>query len=117
MPSAGAPSVAGQGIPFLSRAPWGSPCSNRAPSCGYRNPDNDTRPWCFVWSGDRLSWEYCLLAQCQAPTRTALWDPPVYQNRPVYQDPPVYQDHPLPPLSSAHPRMDFPDLSSILLDR
>lgn len=105
MPSAGAPSVAGQGIPFLSRAPWGSPCSNRAPSCGYRNPDNDTRPWCFVWSGDRLSWEYCLLAQCQAPTRTALWAPP------------VYQDHPLPSLSSAHPRIDYPDLSSIAYDR
>nr|XP_055181689.1 coagulation factor XII isoform X4 [Nyctereutes procyonoides] len=32
-----------------------------------RNPDNDTRPWCFVRSGDRLSWEYCRLARCQAP--------------------------------------------------
>ncbi|XP_036742907.2 coagulation factor XII [Manis pentadactyla] len=35
-----------------------------------RNPDNDTRPWCFVWSGNRLSWEYCRLAQCQAPAPT-----------------------------------------------
>ncbi|XP_013011708.1 coagulation factor XII [Cavia porcellus] len=32
-----------------------------------RNPDNDTRPWCFVWMGNRLSWEYCDLAQCQYP--------------------------------------------------
>ncbi|KAM5299469.1 coagulation factor XII [Ctenodactylus gundi] len=33
-----------------------------------RNPDNDTRPWCFIWSGNRLSWEYCDLEQChQAP--------------------------------------------------
>ncbi|GAB1298228.1 Coagulation factor XII [Apodemus speciosus] len=35
-----------------------------------RNPDNDTRPWCFIWSGDRLSWEYCDLEQCQTPTLT-----------------------------------------------
>ncbi|XP_066197560.1 coagulation factor XII isoform X1 [Saccopteryx leptura] len=43
-----------------------------------RNPDNDTRPWCFVWNGDRLSWEYCRLAQCQAPTLAApsSWPPP-----------------------------------------
>nr|XP_025148709.1 coagulation factor XII isoform X5 [Bubalus bubalis]XP_025148711.1 coagulation factor XII isoform X5 [Bubalus bubalis] len=31
-----------------------------------RNPDNDTRPWCFIWKGDRLSWNYCRLAPCQA---------------------------------------------------
>nr|KAF6348417.1 coagulation factor XII [Myotis myotis] len=36
-----------------------------------RNPDNDTQPWCFVWSGNRLSWEYCDLARCQAPTLSA----------------------------------------------
>ncbi|XP_054424000.1 coagulation factor XII [Pteronotus mesoamericanus] len=32
-----------------------------------RNPDNDTRPWCFVRRGARLSWEYCSLPRCQAP--------------------------------------------------
>ncbi|XP_004460084.3 LOW QUALITY PROTEIN: coagulation factor XII [Dasypus novemcinctus] len=32
-----------------------------------RNPYNDTSPWCFVQSGGRQSWEYCRLAQCQAP--------------------------------------------------
>ncbi|XP_042638483.1 coagulation factor XII [Orycteropus afer afer] len=32
-----------------------------------RNPGNDIRPWCFALSGDRLRWEYCHLAQCQAP--------------------------------------------------
>ncbi|ERE80473.1 coagulation factor XII-like protein [Cricetulus griseus] len=37
-----------------------------------RNPDNDTRPWCFVWSGDRLSWDYCDLEQCQTPTQATL---------------------------------------------
>lgn len=36
-----------------------------------RNPDNDTRPWCFVWSGNQLSWEYCSLAQCQVPAPAA----------------------------------------------
>ncbi|ELK03158.1 Coagulation factor XII [Pteropus alecto] len=53
-----------------------------------RNPDNDTRPWCFVWSGDRLSWEYCLLSPCQAPTRAA---PQMPQGR---------RDFPLPSLSA-----------------
>ncbi|KAM9103477.1 LOW QUALITY PROTEIN: coagulation factor XII [Megaptera novaeangliae] len=36
-----------------------------------RNQDNDTRPWCFVWRGDRLSWNYCRLARCQAPAPAA----------------------------------------------
>ncbi|XP_020018287.2 coagulation factor XII [Castor canadensis] len=40
-----------------------------------RNPDNDTRPWCFVWSGDRLNWEYCDLAQCQDPIRVPVERP------------------------------------------
>ncbi|XP_006873517.1 PREDICTED: coagulation factor XII [Chrysochloris asiatica] len=36
-----------------------------------RNPDNDTRPWCFALSGDRLTWEYCNLTQCQDPDQTS----------------------------------------------
>ncbi|KAF6280625.1 coagulation factor XII [Rhinolophus ferrumequinum] len=63
-----------------------------------RNPDNDTRPWCFVWSDDRLSWEYCLLAQCQAPIRGTL------------QAPPVYQDSPLLPLASRTKQMQLTPL-------
>ncbi|KAG8513118.1 Coagulation factor XII [Galemys pyrenaicus] len=57
-----------QGAPGLRR-------SNGAPSRGCRNPGNDTRPWCFVFNGDRLSWEYCHLAQCQAPAqeRPQIW--------------------------------------------
>ncbi|XP_006884460.1 PREDICTED: coagulation factor XII [Elephantulus edwardii] len=39
-----------------------------------RNPFNDIRPWCFTLSGDRLSWEYCNLTQCQAPANAA---PPI----------------------------------------
>ncbi|XP_028719423.1 coagulation factor XII [Peromyscus leucopus] len=37
-----------------------------------RNPGNDIRPWCYVWSGDRLSWDYCDLQQCQTPTQATL---------------------------------------------
>uniref|UniRef100_H0WUE9 Coagulation factor XII n=3 Tax=Otolemur garnettii TaxID=30611 RepID=H0WUE9_OTOGA len=59
-----------------------------------RNPDNDTRPWCFVLSGHRLSWEYCDLAPCQPPARTA---PPI-------RVPPGRQDLPLPP----HPSLQKP---------
>lgn len=54
-----------------------------------RNPDNDTRPWCFVWSGNRLSWEYCLLPQCPAAPQT----------QPPPQAPLVRQEPPLPSLS------------------
>ncbi|XP_069332295.1 coagulation factor XII isoform X2 [Eulemur rufifrons] len=60
-----------------------------------RNPDNDTRPWCFVLSGDRLSWEYCDLARCQPPVQAA---PPI-------RFPPGRQDLPLPP----HPPLQKPE--------
>ncbi|XP_073745596.1 coagulation factor XII isoform X10 [Callorhinus ursinus] len=59
-----------------------------------RNPDNDTRPWCFVWSGDRLSWEYCRLAQCQAPTLA------VPQSLSPTRVPSGHPDLPLPSLSA-----------------
>ncbi|XP_035940746.1 coagulation factor XII isoform X2 [Halichoerus grypus] len=59
-----------------------------------RNPDNDTRPWCFVWSGDRLSWEYCRLAQCQAPTLAAA------QSLSPTWVPSGHPDLPLPSLSA-----------------
>ncbi|KAM6222852.1 coagulation factor XII [Rhynchocyon petersi] len=36
-----------------------------------RNPHNDIRPWCFALIGDRLSWEYCNLTQCEAPAGAA----------------------------------------------
>ncbi|XP_036982329.2 coagulation factor XII isoform X2 [Artibeus jamaicensis] len=32
-----------------------------------RNPDNDTRPWCFVRRGGRQGWEYCSVPRCPAP--------------------------------------------------
>uniref|UniRef100_A0A8C6HFQ2 Coagulation factor XII n=1 Tax=Mus spicilegus TaxID=10103 RepID=A0A8C6HFQ2_MUSSI len=47
-----------------------------------RNPDNDTRPWCFVWSGDRLSWDYCGLEQCQTPTFAPLVVPESQEESP-----------------------------------
>lgn len=54
-----------------------------------RNPDNDTRPWCFVWRGDQLSWQYCRLARCQAPIGEA---PPILTPT---QSPSEHQDSPL----------------------
>ncbi|XP_049503717.1 coagulation factor XII [Panthera uncia] len=59
-----------------------------------RNPDNDTRPWCFVWSGDRLSWEYCRLARCEPPVLEAP------QFLPPTQVPSEHPDFPLPSLSA-----------------
>ncbi|XP_006273585.1 tissue-type plasminogen activator [Alligator mississippiensis] len=29
-----------------------------------RNPDNDTKPWCHVQMGGRLTWEYCDVPAC-----------------------------------------------------
>ncbi|XP_002744557.2 coagulation factor XII isoform X1 [Callithrix jacchus] len=59
--------------PWASEATYRNVTAEQARNWGLsghafcRNPDNDVRPWCFVLSGDRLSWEYCDLAQCQAP--------------------------------------------------
>ncbi|XP_070273291.1 coagulation factor XII isoform X2 [Myotis yumanensis] len=59
-----------------------------------RNPDNDTQPWCFMWSGNRLSWEYCNLARCQAPTLAAP------QARPTTRGPLGRLEPPLPSRST-----------------
>ncbi|KAI1901130.1 hypothetical protein AGOR_G00057030 [Albula goreensis] len=29
-----------------------------------RNPDNDTMPWCYVYKGVQIVWEYCKLPTC-----------------------------------------------------
>lgn len=64
-----------------------------------RNPDNDTRPWCYVWSGDRLSWDYCDLEQCQMPTLTSPVSP---ESRDVLEPrPPILQMPQFPSLSDA----------------
>ncbi|XP_048190051.1 coagulation factor XII [Perognathus longimembris pacificus] len=61
-----------------------------------RNPDNDTRPWCFIWSGDRLSWEYCDLAPCPSPSEVPLGR----QDLPVPR--PSALAEPLPTTGDAH---------------
>ncbi|CAL8258326.1 unnamed protein product [Lota lota] len=33
-----------------------------------RNPDGDTKPWCFIRKGHKLRWDYCDVEQCPAPT-------------------------------------------------
>lgn len=68
-----------------------------------RNPDNDTRPWCFIWSGDRLSWEYCDLEQCQTPTLT----PALPESRDVTEPQPPIEHMPSSPSQG-------PSLSSAL---
>ncbi|XP_057643841.1 coagulation factor XII [Chionomys nivalis] len=50
-----------------------------------RNPDNDMRPWCYVWRDDRLTWDYCDLEQCQTPTQAPPRVPPERQDLPVPQ--------------------------------
>ncbi|CAH6797803.1 coagulation factor XII [Phodopus roborovskii] len=72
-----------------------------------RNPDNDTRPWCYVWSGDRLSWDYCDLEQCQTPTQATL----------TSRVPLGRQDLPMPQpstLQKPHPTSQAPALSHAL---
>ncbi|XP_051028028.1 coagulation factor XII [Acomys russatus] len=81
-----------------------------------RNPDNDTRPWCYVWSGDRLSWDYCDLEQCQAPIQATLiprvtlerqdllvpWPSTLQKPQPTSQEPSV--SHALDASSEHHTR-------------
>ncbi|XP_040904995.1 hyaluronan-binding protein 2-like [Toxotes jaculatrix] len=33
-----------------------------------RNPDGDTKPWCYFRRGTRLLWDYCDLTVCPSPT-------------------------------------------------
>ncbi|XP_037678873.1 coagulation factor XII isoform X2 [Choloepus didactylus] len=59
--------------PWTSEATYRNVSAEQARNWGLgghafcRNPDNDTGPWCFVLSGDRLSWEHCRLARCRLP--------------------------------------------------
>ncbi|XP_014026292.2 tissue-type plasminogen activator isoform X2 [Salmo salar] len=34
-----------------------------------RNPDNDTKPWCYVYKGNQIVWEFCTLSSCSADQR------------------------------------------------
>ncbi|XP_040486171.1 LOW QUALITY PROTEIN: coagulation factor XII [Ursus maritimus] len=83
-----------------------------------RNPDNDTRPWCFVWSGDRLSWEYCRLARCQAPNGTAPQSlsptrvPTGYPGLPLPSLSALQKPQPPTPASGATPEQPTPVPSS-----
>ncbi|KAM8866501.1 tissue-type plasminogen activator isoform 1-T1 [Synchiropus picturatus] len=29
-----------------------------------RNPDNDNMPWCYIYKGTQVTWEYCSLPKC-----------------------------------------------------
>ncbi|XP_060053222.1 coagulation factor XII isoform X2 [Erinaceus europaeus] len=84
--------------PWASEATYRNLTRERALALGLgdhafcRNPDNDIRPWCFALSeDDRLSWEYCQLAQCQTAPQVAP------QSRPPVQAPPEHEDQPPPP--------------------
>ncbi|KAM7323002.1 hypothetical protein ACRRTK_018507 [Alexandromys fortis] len=69
-----------------------------------RNPDNDMRPWCYVWRDDRLTWDYCDLEQCQTPTQAPPRVPPEHQDLPVPQPSTVQKPQPTsqaPPLLHA----------------
>ncbi|XP_055969067.1 coagulation factor XII [Sorex fumeus] len=75
-----------------------------------RNPDNDTRPWCFIWMGDRLTWEYCRVPQCQPRGRLmpqilpARWRPSGYPESPPPPPSPRQKPESLTPTgSSTHP--------------
>lgn len=81
MPCAGAQGRAGHSVPLRLRTLWRSPRSTSVLPGGCRNPDNDTRPWCFVRRGGRQSWEYCSLPRCRAPTSTKPQFPPPPQPR------------------------------------
>ncbi|XP_017279721.1 hyaluronan-binding protein 2 [Kryptolebias marmoratus] len=34
-----------------------------------RNPDGDSRPWCFFRKGHKLFWDYCDVTRCPKPTK------------------------------------------------
>ncbi|KAK2118522.1 Coagulation factor XII [Saguinus oedipus] len=97
--------------PWASEATYRNVTAEQARNWGLsghafcRNPDNDVRPWCFVLSGDRLSWEYCDLAQCQAPPTRM---PPRLNESPM----PTQPTSPKPqPMSRTPPHSQTPGAS------
>lgn len=35
-----------------------------------RNPDGDTKPWCYVYKRAQITWEFCSLPTCLSGTNT-----------------------------------------------
>lgn len=33
-----------------------------------RNPDNDSTPWCFIYKGMQIVWEFCSVPKCPEGT-------------------------------------------------
>uniref|UniRef100_A0A8C9FW17 Kringle domain-containing protein n=1 Tax=Pavo cristatus TaxID=9049 RepID=A0A8C9FW17_PAVCR len=33
-----------------------------------RNPDEDSRPWCYVYKGGKYTWEHCSVPSCSKGT-------------------------------------------------
>lgn len=33
-----------------------------------RNPDNDSTPWCFIYKGTQIIWEFCSVPKCPKGT-------------------------------------------------
>lgn len=29
-----------------------------------RNPDNDSTPWCYIYRGTQIVWEFCSMPKC-----------------------------------------------------
>ncbi|XP_069797910.1 hepatocyte growth factor activator-like isoform X2 [Narcine bancroftii] len=42
-----------------------------------RNPDGDTKPWCYIILGDHISWEHCDIPKCGTATIYARRPPPL----------------------------------------
>ncbi|XP_028286348.1 hyaluronan-binding protein 2 [Parambassis ranga] len=53
--------------PFITYSHFNGLVSNRC-----RNPDGETKPWCFVKNKGKLQWEYCNVKKCsEAPGSTS----------------------------------------------
>ncbi|XP_028983503.1 hyaluronan-binding protein 2 [Betta splendens] len=78
-----------------------------------RNPDGDTRPWCFYRRGRKLRWDYCDVTKCPEPTGptaapqpTSAKPPPTTQATTTTKAPtkaPIHTPPPGPPVPSATP--------------
>ncbi|XP_040261466.1 coagulation factor XII [Bufo bufo] len=74
-----------------------------------RNPDGDTQPWCFTMKNESVTWEHCLIPQCQQISATSS-PPHTHDPKPTTQFVPTVTTPDSPATTEVHkdPTRDIP---------
>ncbi|KAM4729518.1 hyaluronan-binding protein 2-like [Anableps anableps] len=75
-----------------------------------RNPDGESRPWCFFRKGHRLYWDYCDVTRCPQPTGP---DKTSYGPQPPTGKPEPPTGGPQPTTGKPEPPTDDPQIPTV----